>query len=97
MNSEEPPQNPQSPQSGKEADPWISGIETYTREQPTKAISAAFGAGLILALVPIGGILRLLFSALRPVLVLLGIVKVWEELETRKWGSSTEEDSDQPK
>jgi hypothetical protein len=72
------------PASSRNTDPWISGIESYARDQPTKAVSAAFGAGLILALVPIGGVLRLLFSALRPVLVILGLVKIWEEFGTRR-------------
>jgi hypothetical protein len=83
MKQEESQPNP-LPAPGTESGTWISGVEAYTREQPTRAVSAAFGAGLILALVPIGGIVRLLFSALRPVLVILGIVKIWEEVEARQ-------------
>lgn len=96
MNSEHTPPGSPSPQASKESDPWISGIEAYTREQPTKAVSAAFGAGLILALVPIGGVVRLLFSALRPVLLVLGILKIWEEVESRKQTPTTVQDTDSP-
>jgi hypothetical protein len=94
MNSEQTPPGSPSPQSGKKTDPWIDGIQSYTREQPTKAVSAAFGAGLILALVPVGGVLRLLLSALRPVLLILGIVKVWEEVETRRQHQGASDNAD---
>ena len=93
MNSDESQSSSLNSQSGKEPDPWILGVESYTKEQPTKAVSAAFGAGLILALLPIGGILRLLFSALRPILVILGMVKVWEEVENRRQSSKVGEAS----
>jgi hypothetical protein len=96
MNSEQTPLDSTPPQEGKAPAPWIAGIESYTREQPTKAVSAAFGAGLILALVPVGGVLRLLFSALRPVLLILGIVKIWEEVDSRRQTQDASQGTDSP-
>jgi hypothetical protein len=47
-------------------------------------VSAAFGAGLILTLLPVGGLVRLLFIALRPLLLILGFIKLYEEIESRR-------------
>ena len=67
----------------------IASVENYTRKEPTKAVSAAFGAGLILTLLPVGGIVRLLFIALRPLLLVLGFVKLYEEIESRRQQAAT--------
>ena len=73
-----------SPASNAALDPLISSVENYARQEPTKAVSAAFGAGLILTLLPVGGIVRLLFVALRPLLLILGFIKLYEEIESRR-------------
>lgn len=71
----------------------VQRVEDYTREEPMKAASAAFGLGILLALLPIGslvsGVMRLLFLVARPVLMILGVVKVAEQLDERR--SKTEE------
>ena len=67
----------------------IASVEDYTRKEPTKAVSAAFGAGLILTLLPVGGIVRLLFIALRPLLLVLGFIKLYEEIESRRRQAAT--------
>jgi hypothetical protein len=82
MSEQEPTSVP--PASNASLDPLISSVENYARKEPTKAVSAAFGAGLILTLLPVGGILRLLFIALRPLLLILGFIKLYEEIESRR-------------
>ncbi len=65
-----------------------SRTEKFARDEPTQAIAAAFVAGLILTLLPVGsiiaGILRLTLALIRPALVVLGAVKVYEEVSRRQ-------------
>jgi hypothetical protein len=82
MSEQEPTSAP--PASKAALDPLISSVEKYARKEPTKAVSAAFGAGLILTLLPVGGLVRLLFIALRPLLLILGFIKLYEEIESRR-------------
>jgi len=66
----------------------VNRVETYTREEPVKALSAAFGVGILLTLLPIGalvaGITRLLFLVARPLLLILGLVKLNDEWQARR-------------
>lgn len=59
----------------------------FTREKPVKALSAAFGVGILMALLPVGGILagfiRIGVLLLRPLLVILGLVRLYEEFGVR--------------
>lgn len=59
-----------------------------TREEPIRAVSIAFFVGLVLTLLPIGGIiaglLRLAFGLVRPALLILGATKVYEEIQKRQ-------------
>ena len=87
MSAQEP--NSVPPASNASLDPLIASVENYTRTEPTKAVSAAFGAGLILTLLPVGGIVRLLFIALRPLLLVLGFIKLYEEIESRRRQAAT--------
>ena len=87
MSAQEP--NSVPPASNASLDPLIVSVENYTRKEPTKAVSAAFGAGLILTLLPVGGIVRLLFIALRPLLLVLGFIKLYEEIESRRRQAAT--------
>lgn len=67
---------------------WYDCAERCARQDPLKFSLMAFGIGLILTIFPVGrivsGLVRLAFSAIRPVLVLLGVMKVMEEIEKRK-------------
>lgn len=69
-------------------DQLVQRVTTYTKEEPVKAASAAFGLGILLALLPIGGLVagvcRLLFLLARPLLMILGVVKVFEHWDTRR-------------
>jgi hypothetical protein len=81
-----PESHAQPPQPTK--DVLLDRIEEYTRQEPTKAISASFGIGILLTLLPIGslvtGVSRLLFLVARPLLMILGVVKIAQELEARR-------------
>jgi hypothetical protein len=69
-------------------DVLLDRVEAYTRAEPAKAISASFGLGILLTLLPFGslvtGISRLLFLVARPLLMILGVVKIAQELEARR-------------
>jgi hypothetical protein len=97
MSTPDHPTPPPHPQ-----DEFVTRVETYTREEPVKALSAAFGIGILLTLLPVGafvsGIVRLLFLVARPVLLVLGLIKVadaWEAHRSKPETAATEE-SDQP-
>lgn len=67
---------------------WSAVAERCTREEPLRCAAIAFLAGLLFTILPVGqivgGIVRLLFSLVRPALVLLGAMKVFEEIEKRR-------------
>ena len=69
-------------------DAFLIQVESYAREEPEKAVSAAFGVGILLTLLPLGGLIsgfgRLIFLIARPLLMILGLVKVAEELDSRR-------------
>ncbi len=74
--------------AGEECETLISRTEHYAREEPLKAVSAAFAAGLFLTLLPVGAIfialVRLALTLLRPALLVLGAVKLYEEIDRRQ-------------
>ena len=67
---------------------WCSTAEKCARQEPAKCAAIAFIIGLIVTMLPIGQIvgalLRLVFALIRPVLVVLGAMKVLEEIEKRR-------------
>jgi len=71
--------------TGEEAENVIGRTEQYAREEPLKAVSAAFAAGLFLTLLPVGSIfvalIRLVLTLLRPALLILGAIKLYEEID----------------
>lgn len=76
-------------------------VEAYVKEEPVKAASAAFGIGILLAFLPIGGVVtgvcRLLFLLARPLLMILGVVKIFEHWEDRqRQKGSTQVDEAEP-
>ncbi len=85
----QPPDNSiQGTDSGENADSFVSRTEQYAREEPLKAVGAAFVGGLVLTMLPVGGlvggVLRLSLSLLKPALLILGAVKLYEEIERRQ-------------
>jgi hypothetical protein len=61
--------------------------EQYARDEPGKAVGLAFLAGLVLTVLPVGsiiaGVLRVSFTLLRPALLVLGVMKAYEEIQKR--------------
>lgn len=81
------PQEP-SDLGNPKKDTLLIQVESYAREEPEKAMSAAFGVGILLTLLPLGGLVsglgRLVLLIARPLLMILGLVKVAEELDSRR-------------
>jgi hypothetical protein len=70
------------------AESVLRRAEHYAREEPVKAVGVAFTAGLILTLLPVGAVLaalvRLALALLRPALLVLGAVKLYEEIDRHR-------------
>ena len=68
-------------------DEWRACAEKTVREEPLKAAVWAFAAGIFFAVFPVGqvvgGLVRLVIGLVRPALVLLGLVKLFEEFDRR--------------
>ena len=71
-------------------DTFVQRTEEFTREEPLKAVGIAFVAGLFMTLLPvgsiIGGLLRLVLALVRPALLVLGAIKLYEEIDRRQNG-----------
>ena len=67
---------------------WTTCAEKTVREEPVKAAGYAFVAGLIVAVFPVGRIVaalvRLALALVRPALLVLGFVKMFEEIDRRR-------------
>ena len=67
---------------------WCGCAEKCAREQPLQCLSLAFVIGLIASILPIGRLLGLIvqlaFALVRPLLVVLGLMKVFEEFDRRR-------------
>ena len=61
--------------------------EDYVREEPVKSVGIAVVAGIFLTIVPVFsivfGLLRLGIGLLRPALLVLGGLKLYEEMQKR--------------
>ena len=61
--------------------------QDFARKEPAQAVGVAFLAGLVLTVLPVGRLLgvlvRLGFVLIRPVLLILGAMKLCEEIEKR--------------
>ena len=66
---------------------WLKKADDYARQEPTKAVVAAAGAGFLINLLPIGAIIGALasvtFAMARPVLLFLGLLKACELLRAK--------------
>lgn len=71
-----------NPNSSAPCCTWLDQAEAFARREPTKAVASAFGAGLLLHLLPIRAFVRGLTAAAlalaRPALLSLGMLKVSE-------------------
>jgi len=61
--------------------PW-NELQELVRREPKKAVVLAFAGGYFLCLLPLGRLLgllvRVVFLALKPALLILGVVKLFE-------------------
>ena len=71
----------------KTAEDLGARAQDFARKEPAQAVGVAFLAGLVLTVLPVGrlfGVLvRLAFVLIRPVLLILGTVKMFEEFKKR--------------
>ena len=72
----------------KQIDHLVEKTVSEVRKQPLKSVVWAFFIGILLTIFPIGrvvgGVVSLALALLRPVLLLLGAVKLCEEIEERR-------------
>lgn len=68
----------------------VHRTEEFAREEPMKAVGIAFAAGLFMTILPIGsligGLMRLALTLIRPALLVLGAIKLYEEIDRRQNG-----------
>jgi hypothetical protein len=73
---------------GNQIQDLITRAEDCALKEPFKASLIAFLAGLVFTVLPVGqivgGMTRLLFALVRPALIVLGAMKVLEEVEKRR-------------
>ena len=86
MSESTEPANP--PEVKKPISELVRKTAEEVRRQPVKSLIWAFFVGVFLTIFPVGRILRLVtgvvFGLIRPVLLLLGVMKLCEEIETRR-------------
>ena len=62
-----------------------SCTQEFVREDPAKAVGLALLGGVLLTVLPVGrlisALVRLLIALTRPVLLVLGVVKLYEEYQ----------------
>ena len=87
---------PSTIEESKQSNPCCGGqfeevfryAEKCATKEPLKTSLIAFLAGLVLTILPVGQIfgalVRVLLSLVRPALVVLGAMKVFEEIEKRR-------------
>jgi hypothetical protein len=67
---------------------WAERVEKCAEREPVKCAAIAFLAGVVLTVLPIGqivgGVTRLVLGLIRPVLVVLGAMKLFEEFDKRR-------------
>jgi len=84
----EPIKSAGNPEAMKPVSDLVEKTAEEVRKQPVKSLVWAFFVGIFLTIFPVGRILGLLasivFGLLRPVLLLLGLVKISEILSERR-------------
>ncbi|MEP6671686.1 MAG: hypothetical protein ABJF10_21175 [Chthoniobacter sp.] len=72
----------------KTVDDLSSCTEKFVREDPAKAVGVALFAGVLLTVLPVGrlisALVRLAFALARPLLLVLGGVKLYEEYQKKQ-------------
>jgi len=72
----------------KTVDDLSSCTEKLVREDPAKAVGLALFTGVLLTVLPVGrlisALVRLTFALARPLLLVLGAVKLYEEYQKKQ-------------
>jgi hypothetical protein len=67
---------------------WMTSAERSAREDPVKTAGLALGAGILLTVLPVGRVIaslaQIALALVRPALLLLGIVKLIEQVDKKK-------------
>jgi hypothetical protein len=76
-------------------DDLMSQADEFARREPATAVASAFGAGFLLNMLPLGAIAAALvgiaFTLVKPLLMVLGVVKACEFCRTLPSTSSSHE------
>jgi RsiW-degrading membrane proteinase PrsW (M82 family) len=84
----EPTEPASQPELQKPIGEFVQKTADEVRKQPVKSLVWAFFVGIFLTILPVGRLLRIVtaivFALIRPVLLLLGAVKLCEEIEMRR-------------
>ena len=84
----EPIEPTPQPEAKKPVNDFVQKTAEEVRRQPVKSLVWAFFVGIFLTIFPIGRILSLatgiVFGLLRPVLLLLGLVKISEVISEKR-------------
>ena len=84
----EPIEPAPQPEAKQPVNDFVQKTAEEVRRQPVKSLVWAFFVGIFLTIFPIGRILSLVtslvFGLLRPVLLLLGVVKISEAINERR-------------
>ena len=84
----EPIEPAPQPEAKKPVSDFVQKAAEEVRKQPVKSLVWAFFIGIFLTIFPVGRILGLItsivFGLLRPVLLLLGLVKISEVIGERR-------------
>jgi RsiW-degrading membrane proteinase PrsW (M82 family) len=84
----EPSETNQQPEPKKPLRDFVERTASSVQKRPVNSVVWAFFVGIFLTVFPIGRIVgaavSLLLALLRPALLLLGVVKLFEEIEHRR-------------
>jgi hypothetical protein len=84
----EPTEPIKSPEPRKPIGDLMERTASEVRKEPVKSVIWAFFIGIFLTMFPVGRVLGILaglvLALLRPVLLVLGVVKLCEEIEERR-------------
>ena len=84
----EPAESTKQPEVKKPIGDFVQKTAEEVRGEPVKSLVWAFFVGIFLTIFPVGRILGLaigvVIALIRPILLLLGVVKLCEEIETRR-------------
>lgn len=86
--SNDPPRSTRCCDWQQTMEDWNQRAQKLFHEEPAKAVGLAVLGGVILTIFPVGrvlgGVVRLAFALIRPLVLVLGAMKLYEEFEKRQ-------------